>query len=585
MKIRHGLALALLALLATPFLAIAAAPQWHMVNTPHFRVMSQSSERQTQLWVRNFEQFISAVFTGFPELKAKSSALPPLTIVLFARDKEYTPYKVMRDGKPARVAGQFMRMGGLSAIATAADSPQDETKRIIYHEATHWLFSVNPSRHPTWFQEGIAEMFSTFEVNGGKINWAMPIPTHLARLQKNGLLPLKEFLARTDALQDQEREDDRYYAQSWAFVHFLMFSQPSRIQLLDRLLAESRTSSSEEAVNKVIGPNLAALERDFNHYVQQAAFSYPTFAAEAPGKLPESVPASPAHVDAALGFIALAVGKKEVAQQHAQRAVELAANLPDGHEVLAIMARQNKDEAAIRKHAEAAVQAGSRSADMYLMMADALGRERAGGNQATAATRLPLLRKAIALDPVRRGGYRQLANDLMFYEKPTVEDLELLAAGQSRFPDDGWIRVGVAAARNRLGGGNDLVQVFQAVLSPANPLSADERRSLTSLRRNLLMQTMDAELRGAQEKDDNAAARAIIARYRQAAGDDREMLDYLQRRDSSFEMGQLVARMNATLGSGRTAELNQIFDQILANPAVTPQLRNFVENHPQRQKK
>lgn len=580
MNIRHGLAAALLALLAAPRFAAAAAPEWRMVTTPHFRVLSQAGEQKTQLWIRNYEQFISAVSaaTGI-----QPNALPPLTIVLFARDKEFTQYKLVRpDGKAARVSGQFVRLAGMSAIAVAADSEQAEAKRTIYHEGTHWLMSVDPSRHPTWFSEGIAEMFSTFELNGSRINWAKPIPSHLAQLQENGLLPLKDFLARTDALQDQERDDDRYYAQSWAFVHFLMLSQPPRVQMLDRILAESRTNSSEAAVAKVIGANLAALEKDFNHYVQQAAFSYFTFPSATTPEPPASVAAPPAVVDAALGFMALATGRKELARQHAQRAVELAAQLPDGHEVLALLARQDKDEAAVRRHVDAAVRAGSRSSEMYLLMADSLGRERAGGFQATAAARIPLLQKAIALDPVRRGAYRQLAYDLMLYEKPKVEDLLPLEQGQRRFPNDDWINVGVAAARMRLGEGNDVLQAIQIALRPESSLTSDERRTIGTVRRNLLMQAMDAELGTTQEARDFAAARAIIARYRNIAGDDKEIADYLQRRDSAFEMSQLLERMNAAMANDRTTELAQLFDQILAHPAVTPQLRNMVETNRRR---
>ena len=72
-------------------------------------------------------------------------------------------------------------------------------------------------------------------------------------------------------------------------------------------------------------------------------------------------------------------------------------------------------------------------------------------------------------------------------------------------------------------------------------------------------------------------ARAIIAKYRQAAGDDAEVQSYLQGRDSQFEMGQLIERMNAAMPNRSATELNPLFDQILAHPAVTPDLREFVE--------
>jgi hypothetical protein len=579
MNIRLGLSVALLAFLAAPQ-SVTAAEGWRMVTTEHFRVLSQAGDRQTQLWIRNYEQFISATSKA---VGIKPNALPPLTMILFARDKEFTPYKMVRpDGKAAKISGQFVRLGGISAIALAVDSDQEETKRVIYHEGVHWLMSRDPNRHPAWFAEGIAEMLSTFEQNGSKVNWAKPISSHLEQLNGNGLLPLQDFLVRTDALQDQDREDDRYYAQSWAFVHFLMLSQPSRVPVLDRALAAYRQGSGEAAVREAFGVNLAAIEKDFNHYVQQAAFSYLTFPVETTRESPASTAAPPAVVEAALGFMAMTIGKKDLAQQHAQRAVDLAADLPDGHEVLALLARQSKDEAAIRKHAEAALRAGSRSAEMYLLMAYSLSRERSGNFQAAAAARIPLLQKAIELDPRQRDAYRQLANDLMYYEKPRAEDVVPLEQGRRYFPNDDWINVGVAVAKTRLGGGDAALQAIQIALRPESTLTADQRRSVSSVRRNLLMQAMDAELKAAQETRDFTAGREIVAKYRGIAGDDKEITDYLQRRDHQFEMNQLVQRVNTAMAAGRTAELNPLFEQILAHPAVTPELRSMVDTTRQR---
>jgi hypothetical protein len=63
MNIRHGLALALLALVAAPQ-SVTAAEGWRMVTTEHLRVLSQAGDRQTQLWIRAelnplFEQLLA----------------------------------------------------------------------------------------------------------------------------------------------------------------------------------------------------------------------------------------------------------------------------------------------------------------------------------------------------------------------------------------------------------------------------------------------------------------------------------------------------------------------------------------------
>lgn len=574
MNFRLGIA-ALLALLAAPT-TVTAAESWRMVNTPHFRVLSQASDRQTAKWIHDFELFISATSEA---VSIKPKTLPPLTILLFANDRAYTPYKLLRpDGKPARVAGQFVTMGGASTIALALDSEQAETRRTIFHEATHWLMSGDPDPHPVWFTEGIAEMLSTFEQAGSTVSWAKPIDNHLLRLQEIGVVPLKDFLAQTDALKDQDRHEDRYYAQSWAFVHYLMLAKdPALRKMFDQYLAVYRNNPGDAAVREAFGDKLPAIELDFNRYVRQQSFSFLSLKAAPIADPPASVPAPPAIVEAALGFMALGTGRNELAQKHAKRAAELSPELPDGHQVLAYLASQDKDFAAIRKHAEAALETGSRDSQIYLLMGDSLGRDKQGDYEKSATARIGLYHRALQLSPARRELYLQLAGDLMFQDKPQAEDLHQLQLGQRLFPDDHWIKVAVATTQARLGGEDRTLQSIQMALRPGSKLSSEQRYAVGTLRTNLLMQAMDAELRVAQEKRDNAGARAIIARYRGSAGNDQSVLSYLQRRDQQFEMNQLVERVNLALRNRNPAELNPLFEQILAHPAVTPQLRNLVE--------
>lgn len=578
MRFRHalaGAALTLLAWLAMPTAATAAAESWRMVTTEHFRVLSQANDRDTARWIRDYQQFIAATSDA---LAIKPRALPPLTVILFARDRGFTPYKLMRpDGKAAKIAGQFVTFGGVSTIGMALDSEQAETRRTIFHEATHWLTSGSPDRQPTWFTEGIAEMLSTFEQAGSKVSWARPIDMHLVQMNDYGLLPLAEFLTRVDALQDQDKHDDRYYAQSWAFVHFLMLSgDKTRPELLDRFLTVYKTKSGDETVREVFGENLPVIERDFNRYVRQAAYSYFTLPAKPVEEPPAAVPAPPAVVEAALGMMALGTGRKDLAQQHAKRAAEQGPDLPDGHALLAYLARESKDYVAVGRHAEAALKAGSRDAEIFLLRADALAANSSGNYQETRAERIRLYRQAINLSPMRRALYEQLAGDLLFVNQPDAEDQRLIQQGLRLFPGE-WMQVSAAVVSTRLGQGSDALPVIQAALRPESRLSADQRRVVATARRNVLMQAMDVELAATQEKNDIAAARAIIAKYRQAAGDDADIQAYLQRRDNQFEMSQLVARVNAALANGRTAELEPLFEQILAHPAVTQQLRNLVE--------
>ncbi|MBK9250613.1 MAG: hypothetical protein IPM70_01495 [Proteobacteria bacterium] len=92
----------------------------------------------------HFDQFILSTSSA---LNINIGALPPLTVVLFRRDKDYTPYKLLRpNGQVAPIAGQFARRATWSVVGMARDSDNEELERTIHHEATHWLMSVDQER-------------------------------------------------------------------------------------------------------------------------------------------------------------------------------------------------------------------------------------------------------------------------------------------------------------------------------------------------------------------------------------------------------------------------------------------------------
>jgi hypothetical protein len=45
---------------------------------------------------------------------------------------------------------------------------------MVYHEYTHYLLSKHPAMIPKWFNEGLATMFETFELNRGVVKFGNP---------------------------------------------------------------------------------------------------------------------------------------------------------------------------------------------------------------------------------------------------------------------------------------------------------------------------------------------------------------------------------------------------------------------------
>jgi tetratricopeptide (TPR) repeat protein len=521
--------LALLALLAATT-ATSADSAWRMMTTEHYRVISQLNDRDTVSWVRNYDQFILSTSSV---LRISPKSLPALTVILFRRDKDYEPYKITRpDGRAANVAGQFVSQPSWSAIGTAGQASAD-TRHTIFHEGTHWLMSVDRSAQPAWFSEGIAEMFATFEQVGDKVNWAKPISYHLTELDRGALIPLRDFLTASGAIFNSDRHTERFYAQSWAFVHFLMLSgNADHRERLFRFLNLYKTQSAEATVQAVFGDQLDNLQKEFDAYTERRSFAYmvqPKIAAPEP---PAPQPAPPVIVEAALGFLALGSDRIELARTHATRAIALDNANPGGHEILAYLAAREQRLDQATASAAAAVQHGSRHADMFLIMGDSY----AGGGPnadkpAAEKQRVAFYERAINLDGHRLEAYGRLAEALFELEQPRDEDRKFLENGLRIFPGEAWIKVGLATVSFHLNDRAAARSVLDEALRPESNLDDNQRSYARNLRRSWIFTELNEAMAAAVGRRDLVAARTTLNDYRQRLADDAEAAAFLDEAD------------------------------------------------------
>jgi tetratricopeptide (TPR) repeat protein len=529
-----------LLVLAVSSPAMAGDRPWRAAATPHYRLISQLSERDTAVWMREFDQFI---LSTTDILKMDVRALPPLTVVLFDRDKEYTPYKLLRpNGETADVAGQFVWRPTWSMIGMANATATEASRRTIYHEAMHWLMSVDQARHPAWFSEGIAEMFSTFERRGDKVNWAKPISSHLALLQTTRDLPLAEFLIEPAALFDRDERTDRFYAQAWAFTHFLMFSTGRREQLL-KFLETYKVKSGEATVEAVFGTTLKDTEREFRLYVEQRSWGYTIRPVKAAAEPPALQPAPPALVDASLGFLALGARRHDLARAHARKAIALDDNVPDGHAILAYLAvdEDNDFDQAVT-HARAALARGSKDSSLFMLLGDSYMKGRNSQQPDAKRARVDMYENAINLTPRRLAGYERLTEALFALENPREEDAQFLILGLRVFPGEDWLRVGTAVVDYRRGRREAAMTTIETVSRPESTLDGAQRAYAAGLRRSWLIDAMRSEVQAATDKRDFAGARAVVSRYRERIGKDPDVDVYLDELDAGLERGQKSMR-------------------------------------------
>ncbi len=198
---------------------------WRSIETPHYSVLSQLSERDTRAWAADFDVFVDSL-SGM--LGTRRADLPPLTVVLFSPEGR-------------RSAGCSVRLGTWGLSGTLRRGEGDAVRRSMLREGVHWMTSTPEVAHPAWLETGLAEVFSTFDVHGGHVRWGDPMPDHLALLRERGLIPLREFLEDPDAVVAREGDSRRFTAQAWALTHLLLVGgEPARRERVGGLAAPPR---------------------------------------------------------------------------------------------------------------------------------------------------------------------------------------------------------------------------------------------------------------------------------------------------------------------------------------------------------
>ena len=558
--------------LAVP--AASADSGWRQLKTPRYTVLSQLSENATRSWATEFDQFIDS--TG-GLMSISPARLPPLTVVLMARSKDFDPYKPPRpNGTSAKtIGGFFYRMGGWSVIGLAEHGDDDATRRTIFHESVHWLMSSDRSPQPRWFSEGIAELFSTFSPHFDKVDWGHPIEYHVLLLRQYGLMPMKDFLAQDSSFFDRDDHTGRYYAQSWALVHYLLVSgHPERREKLMRYISTFRTKSSDDAFQAAFGGDYAALQRELKDYIDQPRMGYmitPRKPAAPAGSMTE---ASPLVVETALGRLALSSADRSLALRHAERALALGPTDPAGHELKAYIALRDDDRATAQAEAERALSAGSQDSQMFILYGDALAQRDAADRAAQARQRVSLYESAINLSPNLLEIYERLVGALLAVEKPTDEDAKFLEVGRRNFPQQGFIQIGLAQVAYRQGRRDEAMHQLDEALATNMP--GGQRNLAVSLHDQWISLAMQEQVREALSKRQYAQARAALDSAEPRLSDE-DQKRYVRDMRNSIDLQELVQQADTAARSRNASAARPLYEKLLARTDLPADLRQYAE--------
>jgi tetratricopeptide (TPR) repeat protein len=429
---------------------VQAKDNWTRVNSKNFTLIGNASEKEIRQVATRLEQFRD-VFTRLFSA-AKFDTPVPTTVIVFKSMGAYKPFN------PGNNAGYFQPGEDVNYITLTNDATQNPFS-VIYHEYVHLLVENTSGNMPSWFNEGLAEYYSAFNIEEDrKVHLGDLIPYHLETLREGKLYPLRSLFA-VDHYSPEYNEGSKrgmFYAESWALVHYLILGNggqrlPQMGKFLQLLTANVAV---DEAAKQAFQTDLDTLQKEFKKYIEGHTFKMQIATFERKLEFDNemiSSPVSEAEAQAYLGDLQLHTNQLKDAETRLQQALALDPKLTMAQASLGIvrMRQQRFDEAkgALRE----AVNANSNNYLTHYHYAYVVSREGMdsanmvrGYDPDAAETMRAELKKAIALKPDFPNSYTLLAFVNMVTGEQLDESIELLKRAQALSPGKQEINIHLA---------------------------------------------------------------------------------------------------------------------------------------------
>ena len=348
---------------------ICQAQQWINLHSSQIELLTSNSEGDGQAVF----QLLEDAHEFFESESALSVTLKqPVRVFAFRSKDEYAPYRLN-----SSAFGHFLHSPNCDYIALQDIKP--EHYEAALHEYTHYVVKQAGLQLPTWLSEGLADLYSSLELNEQQAIIGHLLPGRIAVLKTNSLMDLKTLLAVTlnSPYYSESGKLSAFYAQSWALTHMLSLDPQYSAQFSRFLQAVSSGVPSSDALLQVYGKSLEQVEADLKHYwphmaANTASFhlpprksltqlqikplsdeekilalvdllaAHPATAPEALRTLTELAKGSPNNplIEEKLGYVAWNMSRVDDARSYFARAVEHGSHHPDMIYRYAVMQKQ-----------------------------------------------------------------------------------------------------------------------------------------------------------------------------------------------------------------------------------------------------
>ena len=261
-------ALALAALAAAARAQPSQPEEWLTVRSASFTVYSDAEPARAIEIAAGLERLRDAFAQLSPEVSLSSPV--PTRILAFRDADSFAGYKTIADRDGLRILGQFLAHRDGNFIVLNADPGLVGALSTIQHEYVHELVQHNFPKVPLWFNEGLAEYYSTFVVEGEVAFVGRPVARHLRWLRTHPRFSLGEVLSATSesAAEHGAAAAGQLYAVSWLLVHYLLSGDAERLDAAAELLyLLGRGAEPETAVYTALEVDAIELAERLREYL------------------------------------------------------------------------------------------------------------------------------------------------------------------------------------------------------------------------------------------------------------------------------------------------------------------------------
>ena len=439
--------------------------KWTHYQSPNFELYSCRNEAISREILERME-LLRAVFLDTFKLPVRMPQ--PVTLYCFSSEKDFKGY-MPANRRGVSYDGFCLAHPDRTVITLAPTWSGETGGEVVYHEYIHCLMHMAEENPLPWYNEGVAELFSSVTADQKWVTFGNPLPGRVYTLQQRKLMSLGKLFTVTydDPLWRSEDGTSLLYAESWILLHYLFFGEnqipaPKSslfLRAASTQLAQKQPEEFRAFTRETLGTDYPGLEAQLDRYIRSGRFMgrkvlRPTIAA------PKS-------------YAMRAVGAEEMTLRLAELALRYTdsgyANLtirnevqrqPDArlNEVLGAMAQQAGELDVARERWLAAVELGSQNVAVYRE----LGRLESNlvFGQFNLDYRLPeeraarlrlLIGKSLEAAPAQITGYEMLAWVEATAQKPDVTSVIRVQKEFNRLNDKPRTLLALVMVRMRLG--------------------------------------------------------------------------------------------------------------------------------------